>query len=197
MKQEKKNTSSGKDKNAKVSAPGYSKYFLIAALIAVAGYFTYEFAFKEETKVTAPVVVDPRERIKNVKEPQFVKEGELEFLKKDKKQVIRKIEVEVADNDREREIGLMYRKSMDDNKGMFFIFNKEEPQSFWMKNTIMPLDIMYVNLANEIVKIHKNTVPFSESSIPSGKPATYVVEVAAGFTDRHGIAEGDLISFRR
>ncbi len=197
MKQEKKNTSSGKDKNAKVSAPGNSKYFLIAVLIAVAGYFAYEFVFKEETKVTTPVVVDPRERIKNVKEPQFVKEGELEFVKKDKKQVIRKIEVEVADNDREREIGLMYRKSMDDNRGMFFIFNKEEPQSFWMKNTIMPLDIMYVNLANEIVKIHKNTVPFSESSIPSGKPATYVVEVAAGFTDRYGIAEGDLISFRR
>lgn len=197
MKQEKKSTSSGKDKNAKVSAPGNSKYLLIAVLIAIAGYFTYELAIKEDTKVTAPVVVDPREKIKNVKEPQFVKEGELEFLKKDKKQVIKKIDVEVADTDRERWTGLMYRKSMDDNKGMFFIFNKEEPQSFYMKNTIMSLDIMFVNAAYEIVKIHKNTVPFSESSIPSGKPATYVVEVAAGFADRYGIAEGDLISFRR
>ncbi len=62
---------------------------------------------------------------------------------------------------------LMYRKSMDDTKGMLFIFQKEEPQSFWMKNTVIPLDIMFVNSKKEIVKIFKNTIPFSENSLPS------------------------------
>ncbi len=189
----------GKEKKTVPSknTAGYSKYILVAVIIAVAGYFTYEFGFREKEKITTPVVVDPRERIKSVKEPEFRKEGELEFRKTDGKTQIRKIDIEIADNDRERELGLMYRKSMDDVKGMLFIFDVEEPQSFWMKNTIIPLDIIYVNSAMEIVKIHKNTTPFSESSIPSGKPATYVVEVAGGFTDRYGIAEGDKILFSK
>lgn len=175
---------------------GSSKYLLIAALIAVAGYFTYEFAVKPEEKISAPVVVDPREKIKNVREPQFVKEGELEFLSKDSKPV-RKIDVELAENDHEREVGLMYRRSMDDGKGMLFIFPREESQSFWMKNTVIPLDIIYVNAGKQIVKIYKNTTPFSENSLPSGKAAMYVVEVAGGFTDRYGIREGDKISFSK
>lgn len=175
---------------------GSSKYLLIAALIAVAGYFTYEFAIKPEEKIVTPVVVDPQERIKNVKEPQFVKEGELEFLSRDSKP-IRKIDVELAENDREREVGLMYRRSMDDGKGMLFIFPGEEPQSFWMKNTIIPLDIIYVNAERQIVKIYRNTVPFSENSLPSGRAAMYVVEVAGGFTERYGIREGDKISFTK
>ncbi len=186
-----------KTKTTKNSSGGSSKYVLIAVIIAVAGYFAYEYGFKEEVKLSAPVVVDPRERVKSVKEPQFVKEGELEFLKKDRKTVVRKIEVEIADNDREREIGLMYRKSMDDSRGMLFIFPKQELQSFWMKNTIIPLDIMYVSSDKEIVKIYRNTTPFSENSLPSGKPAMYVVEVAGGFSERHGITEGDFVSFSK
>lgn len=189
MKEQKKTSA------AKKSSGGNTKYLLIAVLIAAAGYFVYEYGIKEDVKVTPPVVTDPRERVKSVKEPQFVKEGELEFLKKDGKSVIKKLDVEVADNDREREVGMMYRKSMDDGKGMLFIFGNEEMQSFWMKNTIIPLDIMFVSASKEIVKIHKNTTPFSENSFPSGKPAMYVVEVAGGFSDRHGIAEGDKISF--
>ncbi len=186
-----------KSKENKNSSSGNSKYILIAVIIAIAGYFAYEYGFKKEVKLNTPVVVDPKERIKSVKEPQFVKEGELEFLKKDKKTVVRKIEVEIADNDREREIGLMYRKSMDDSKGMLFIFPKQEIQSFWMKNTIMPLDIMYVNSDKEIVKIYRNTTPFSENSLPSEKPAMFVVEVAGGFSERHGVTEGDFVSFSR
>ncbi|MBK8552795.1 MAG: DUF192 domain-containing protein [Ignavibacteria bacterium] len=90
---------------------------------------------------------------------------------------------------------MMYRRSMDDNKGMLFIFETEEPQSFWMKNTVIPLDIMFVNSKKEIIKIHKNTIPFSEKSLPSEKPATYVVEVRGGFADEYGIKEGDGINF--
>ena len=173
-----------------------AKYILVAVIVIIAGYFVYTSLFKKDDVIKNNVVIDPKERIKNVKEPQFRKEGELEFLAKNKKDTIRKIDVEVADNDDERAQGLMYRKSMDDNKGMLFIFRNEEEQSFWMKNTVIALDIMFVNANKEIVKIHKNTTPFSEKSLPSEKPATYVVEVNGGFSDKYGIREGDYINFQ-
>lgn len=173
------------------------KYILIAVIAVILGYFAYTKFIEKDEATTKHVVTDPREKIKNIKEPAFKKEGELEFLSKDGKQTVRKVDIEIAENDDERMQGLMYRKSMDDNKAMLFIFEKEEPQSFWMKNTIMSLDIIYVNGKKEIVKIFKNTIPFSEKSLPSEKPATYVVEVAAGFTDRYGIHEGDMINFQK
>ena len=66
-----------------------------------------------------------------------------------------------------------------------------------MRNTIIPLDIIFVNSKKKIIKIHKKTEPFSERSLPSFKPALYVVEVNAGFTDKFGIKEGDHIDWRR
>lgn len=179
------------------SSSDITKYILIAVILIVAGYFAYTtFIAKDET-VNKNVVVDPKERIKNIREPQFKKEGELEFIKKENKQEIKKIDIELAENDEERMQGLMYRRSMDDTKGMLFIFDQEENQSFWMKNTVIPLDILYVNSKMEIVKIFKNTIPFSEKSLPSEKPAKYVVEVNGGYCDKYGIKEGDIIRFEK
>ncbi len=181
----------------KSSDAGISKYILLAVILIIAGYFFYDLVLREEP-VKPPVFKDPQERIKNVPEPQFKKEGELEFISADgKNSVIKKIDIELALDDSERTQGLMYRKSMDDGKGMLFIFDREEMQSFWMKNTIIPLDIMYVNSDFKIVKIFKNTVPFSEISLPSDRPAIYVVEVAGGFSDRYKIKEGDKIKFEK
>ena len=185
-------------KPQEVNSPGIAKYIFLGVLVLIIGYFAYtNFIKKEDVKENKNVVIDPKERIKNVKEPPFMKEGELKFIMSDKKTEIKKIDIELAENDNERMQGMMYRKSMDDNKGMLFVFDLEEPQSFWMKNTIIPLDIMYVNSKKEIVKIFKNTTPFSENSLPSEKPAIYVVEVGGGFTDRYGIKEGDMINFKK
>ena len=127
----------------------------------------------------------------------FKKQGELSFLAKGDK-ITASIEIEIADTELARQQGLMFRTSMEDNQGMLFIFEQEEMQSFWMKNTILPLDIMFVNRNKEIVKIHKNTMPFQEEpGYESGRPAMYVVEVKAGYTDVHGIKEGDRINFTR
>jgi len=188
-----------KNKNVKSAdrSPNITKYILFAVVLIIAGYLAYnKYVIKDESAGNN-FVVDPKERIKNIREPQFKKEGELEFIRKNhnQKEPVKKIDVELAENDDERSQGLMYRRSMDDSKGMLFIFQREEPQSFWMKNTVIPLDIIYVNSKMEIVKIFKNTVPFSEKSLPSEKPATYVVEVIGGYTDKYGIKEGDLISF--
>ena len=126
----------------------------------------------------------------------FTKHGELSFLKKDGS-FITKIDIEIANNDETRARGLMYRSNMKENQGMLFIFPQERYQSFWMKDTVIPLDMIFVNANREIVTIHKNTTPYSLKSYPSDKPAKYVIEVNAGFTDKYNIQIGDKIVWRR
>lgn len=132
---------------------------------------------------------------KEVSGPQFVKEGQLWFIKKQSKDTVRRIDIEIADNAQDRAKGLMHRTTMPDNQGMLFIFTQEGEQSFWMKNTMLSLDIMYVNKNKEIVTIYKHTQPYSENPIPSFKKAMYVVETIAGFCDKYNVEEGDFIEF--
>jgi len=134
--------------------------------------------------------------VKNYSAFEFTKHGELTFNSPDS-EFKAKIDIEIAEDDEARGQGMMYRSKMLESQGMFFIFTREEPQSFWMRNTPLSLDIIFVNKNNEIVKIHKNTTPFSESSYATLQPAIYVVEVLAGYTDTYGIKEGDKIVWRR
>jgi uncharacterized membrane protein (UPF0127 family) len=127
--------------------------------------------------------------------PVFRKDGELRFLDAKTSQVISAIDVEVAATDASREQGLMYRDTMAENTGMLFLMGTEEMQSFWMKNTIISLDIIYVDSERRIVSIHKNCTPYSLDQIHSAAPALYVVEVVAGYTDKYKIEAGDRVSF--
>ena len=172
----------------------YFKYILIVLIVVIAAYFVFNyFNDKKENNFK---VKNNEELLNNVKEPQFVKNGELEFLKKDSK-VISKIDIEIADNEAKTIQGMMYRKSMEENRGMLFIFPKAEEHSFWMKNTLISLDILFVDANKKIIKIHKKATPLSTKSLPSGAPTLYVVEVIAGYTDKFGINEGDMINFTR
>lgn len=141
----------------------------------------------------------PAETIKQQPEqpskPVFHKDGNLRFLKSGSNKVITDIEIEVANDDGAREQGLMYRDTMAENAGMLFMMESEELQAFWMKNTIISLDILFVNSERRIVSIHKNCTPYSLDQIQSEHPALYVVEVNAGYTEKHGIQVGDYISF--
>ena len=130
-----------------------------------------------------------------VPKPVFRKDGELRFIDSKTNDILATINIEVADSDAEREQGLMYRESMAENEGMLFLMGAEALQSFWMKNTIISLDILYADSDRRIVSIHKNCKPYSLDQIPSGQPASYVVEVNAGYCDKYGIEPGDLISF--
>ncbi len=105
--------------------------------------------------------------------------------------------IEIAEDEVSRTQGLMGRQHIGENQGMLFIFPDEDFRSFWMANTPLPLDIIFVNRGKKIVTIQRNTVPYSEESVPSTAPATYVVEVNAGFADRHGVAEGDMVQWIR
>lgn len=172
------------------------KYVFLGVIILVAAYLIYVFFIKKDQVVT-PVVTPPVQQTPQIMDTVFTKEGELTFLKKGSKKVLHKIGIEVSDDDRERAQGLMYRSHMGDNEGMIFIFPKSEQQAFWMKNTKIPLDIIYVNEKNEIVKIYKMTKPFNTTSLPSGKNAIYVVEINGGLTDKFGITEEDIIEFKK
>ncbi|MES0882266.1 DUF192 domain-containing protein [Roseibium sp. SCP14] len=102
--------------------------------------------------------------------------------------------VEVAATDIERARGLMFREEMAADHGMLFIFEGEGERFFWMKNTPLPLDIIYIDNAGHIVSIAADTTPFSETVIPSGKPARFVLEVNAGIAEKLEIKVGDQIS---
>lgn len=126
----------------------------------------------------------------------FSKEGEL-IISDSLGAAKVKIDIEIADTDYERQLGLMNRLSMDEKQGMLFIFPREDFQSFWMRNTLFSLDMIFINLNKQIVTIHKNTKILSDQSYPSSEPSTYVLEVKAGFTDKYKVIVGDKISWVR
>jgi len=126
----------------------------------------------------------------------FKKQGDLTFISSRGDSIV-SIDIEIADDSIERQIGLMHRDRLQDNQGMFFMFADESPQAFWMKNTIIPLDIIFINSDLEIVTVYRNTQPFSETQLVSEAPALYVVEVNAGFTEKHGIKAGDRVNWNR
>ncbi|MCC5940607.1 MAG: DUF192 domain-containing protein [Balneolaceae bacterium] len=103
------------------------------------------------------------------------------------------IRAALADDDLSRSEGLMDVHNLPSDAGMLFIFEGEEPRSFWMANTPLSLDIIFANSDFEIVRIHRNTPPYSHESIESELPAKYVVEVNAGYTMQHDIREGMMI----
>ena len=128
--------------------------------------------------------------------PAFRKDAELVFVSA-RGVTLARIDVEIAERATDRMRGLMFRERMDENQGMLFVFPAEEPLSFWMKDTPLPLDIIFLGADRTIVTIRENTVPFSEASVPSDRPAQYVVEVNAGFAARHRLAPGDRVFWQR
>ena len=103
------------------------------------------------------------------------------------------VEVELATTPDARQLGLMYREHLAPGTGMLFIFPQAAPQSFWMRNTKIPLDILYIDDASKIVRLHARTTPYSEASLPSGAAVRFVLEVPGGFCAEHGIREGDTV----
>ena len=126
----------------------------------------------------------------------FTKEGRLAVVQDGDSTVT--IAIEVADTDSARERGMMQREGFpDDRSGMFFPFDEAQPRSFWMSNTPVALDIIFVDADSQIVSIAKYTTPFANERYRSGEPAQYVLETPAGFADSHGLLEGDRIRWRR
>lgn len=100
-------------------------------------------------------------------------------------------EVEIADTPSEREKGLMFRTEMEDDHGMLFVFEDEKPRAFWMKNTLIPLDMIFIDEEGRIVHIHEKAVPEDLTPVPSRYPAQYVLELNGGRSAELGLAIGD------
>jgi len=102
--------------------------------------------------------------------------------------------VEIADNDAERAKGLMYRKELPQGQGMLFDFHREQEVSFWMQNTYIPLDMIFIRGDGRILRIAENTEPLSTRLVPSGGPVRAVLEVIGGTARKLGIGPGDRVA---
>jgi len=104
-------------------------------------------------------------------------------------------QVEIADSPAKRELGLQYRRDLAPDRGMIFLFPAETEQTFWMKNTPIPLDMIFIDHERKIVGIVEQTVPFSLDARSVGKPSQFVLEINGGLTKRYGIQAGDRVRF--
>jgi uncharacterized protein len=104
-----------------------------------------------------------------------------------------KFDVELALNDAERARGLMFREKLGPYDGMLFDFHQEAPVSFWMKNTLIPLDMVFIGADGTIRHIHANAVPLSTDTVPSQFPVRAVLEINGGSAKLLGIKPGDKV----
>lgn len=154
--------------------------YSILSLLLLGGFF---IGCKEEVR-------SPSEKQVNTPPIEFKKEGEV-YLTKPDGDTISHLKIEIADDAYQRETGLMYRQSLEEDSGMLFIFENEAQRGFYMKNTYIPLDLIFLNENFRIVSISRNATPKSLETIPSNKPAQYVLEVNAGFSEKWNLKTGD------
>lgn len=101
-----------------------------------------------------------------------------------------RFQVEVADEEAERARGLMFREAMPRFDGMLFVYDRPEPVAFWMKNTLIPLDMLFFDASGRLVSVHENAVPGDLTPIAGGEAIQYVLEINGGGARRLGIAPG-------
>lgn len=125
----------------------------------------------------------------------FAEHGSLSFERDG--EVYRDIRIEIADSDSSRTRGLMQRTSLPPDTGMLFLFDREEEQSFWMANTPLALDLIFIRADSLVLRIAKYVQPMSPDPVTSNGPAQYVLEVPAGYSDTIGLIEGDRLRWQR
>lgn len=142
---------------------------------------------KPARTVSGPVP-DPRCPADPTGNPKL-RTGKVIFLEASAPEVL----VELAENDDDRQRGLMYRKSMPENSGMLFVFQERTNHSFWMHNTCIPLDMLFIDRDGTIMGIEENTPTMSDRTHQVGCPSTYVLELNAGWTRSHGVKAGQKV----
>ncbi|MGJ8685243.1 MAG: DUF192 domain-containing protein [Nonlabens sp.] len=123
----------------------------------------------------------------------FTKEATGYLIKKTTKDTIQLLDLEIADTEYDVQTGLMYRTSMKNNQAMLFVFEAEQELAFYMKNTQIPLDIIYLNADGAIVSFVENAKPMDETLLPSEAPAQYTLEINAGLAEKWGLDLGDVL----
>jgi uncharacterized protein len=103
--------------------------------------------------------------------------------------------IEVATTTREQALGLMFRRSLPENAGMLFLYDPPQPTAMWMKNTLIPLDMVFIAPDGKVLRIESNTEPFSTAVIPSEGAISAVLELNAGQADKIGLKRGDKVIY--
>jgi uncharacterized membrane protein (UPF0127 family) len=103
--------------------------------------------------------------------------------------------IEVATTDQERALGLMFRRSLPENAGMLFLYDRPQPAAMWMKNTLIPLDIVFIAADGTVHRIESNTEPFSTALVSSEGPVVGVLELNAGEAGKIGLKRGDKVVY--
>jgi uncharacterized membrane protein (UPF0127 family) len=150
-------------------------------------------AVAQRTAPPAPTDNDPNSK---VPEEPFVQEGKLAVFGPDGQQVLRQFDIEIAETQAERARGLMFRRNMLPERGMLFYFDYPAKQSFWMRNTYIPLDIIYIDEQLRVVSIQKNCRILNDTPLPSTGPAQYVLEINGGLSDKLGIQPGTRVGWK-
>ncbi len=180
----KRNIKNIKSNQTSVNKKNYNQIFKIAVIVLIIAFAVF-------------MVINnffPGKQKDN--EFMFKKDGVLTFIDSTGN-TMAKIDIQIANTEFDRQLGLMFRKSMSENQGMLFIFPEESVQSFWMRNTYISLDMIFVNADKKIITIHKNTKILSDQSYRSTGPAKYVIEVDAGFSNRFNIKVGDSVNWSK
>ncbi|MDO5655602.1 MAG: DUF192 domain-containing protein [Flavobacteriaceae bacterium] len=121
-------------------------------------------------------------------EIEFLKEGELSLI--NNSDVIKELDIEIAKSENERAIGLMNRSKLEENQAMLFIFEQDNSSGFYMKDTRIPLDIIFLGADSTVISISKNRRPFDLNSEGASSPYRFVLEINGGKSDDWGIEEG-------
>lgn len=122
-------------------------------------------------------------------EIEFIKQGELQLSNQDS--IIKKVEIELAETEGKRANGLMNRSQMKENRGMLFVFDKLNNTGFWMKDTRIPLDIIFIGQDSIVINTQKNAKPYDLNNYGAAAPYWYVLEVNGGSADKWGIKDGE------
>ncbi len=138
---------------------------------------------------SAPDSREPKTAEIQSMEPQFTEEGVGAFVDQNG-DTLASFRLELAETAAETAQGMMYRRSVPEGTGMLFIMAEERPQSFWMRNTYVPLDIIYLKADGAVVSIQANAQPMNDMPLPSEGPAKYVLEIAGGGSAQYGIKTG-------
>lgn len=131
----------------------------------------------------------------NSSAPSFT-EGRLAFVQPNG-DTLATIALAIADTDAERQRGLMRQRSLGYDRGMLFIFEEVDSTGMWMKNTPLPLDIVFVDAEGRVLNVARGTTPFSETAITPAAPNKYAVEVRAGFADKFGLTDSTRVRWTR
>ncbi len=140
---------------------------------------------------------DDQNKVVKTEPITFTKEGELTIYKAQSDSVIVKYNIEIAESDYETQTGLMYRESMELDQGMLFIFPDVLFHSFYMKNTKIPLDLIFIDEELRIASYKENAQPLDETGLSSEVPVQYVLELNAGQCKQFSLEVGDRIAFIR